>query len=209
MRSDHPPVRGLSGKLFALTMLLFLAAFVGFALLFIPAAVHKLANRSPFKAILQAYDIVPERLTGSAARLIPLVELLLGSAWLMSGILNLPAATIAVMSALLLGLYTTGIAVNLLRGRSYIDCGCGFSTTIATADKGGTEQHLSSGLIVRNVLLMTTALVAVIPTAVREFLIIDYFNLLGTTIALVLLYGAFNQLLINRNAINAWRKSHG
>ena len=182
---------------------------VGFALLFIPAAVHKLANISQFSAIVQAYEILPRGLIRPSAVFIPLLELSLGVAWLLSGMPILFISSIAVMSASLLGLYTLGIAVNLHRGRSYIDCGCGFSTTITTTGKGQNVQHLSYGLLLRNVMLIAVALVAVIPPATREFLFIDYFNLLTATIALVLIYGAFNQLLTNRNAINAWRKSHG
>jgi len=181
---------------------------VGFAILFIPAAIHKLANISQFTAILRAYKIMPERMTIIASWLIPLLELQLGSAWLLLEIINLPTTIIATMSAMLLGLYTLGIAINILRGRSYIDCGCSFSTTIAKTDNDGTMQHLSLGLVVRNVLLIIVALVAALPISVRNFLFIDYFSLLTATIAIVLLFGAFNQLLINRNAINTWRKSH-
>jgi len=182
---------------------------VGFAILFIPAAIHKLANISQFTAILRAYKILPKRMTLIASWLIPSLELLLGAAWLLLGIINLPTTVIATMSAMLLGLYTLSIATNISRGRSYIDCGCSFSTTITNTDDDTTMQHLSMGLVVRNILLIIVALVAALPTSVRNFLFIDYFSLLTATIALVLLFGAFNQLLINRNAINTWRKSHG
>lgn len=182
---------------------------IGFALLFIPAAVHKFANRDQFASILRAYEIMPQGLTEIVARIIPLFEISLGLAWLLSGTMNVPVATIALMTAILLALYTSGIAINMARGRSYIDCGCSFSTTITKTENDAMVQHLSTGLLARNILLITVALVAVFPSSIREFVIIDYFNLLTATIALVLLFGAFNQLLINKNAINAWRKPRG
>ncbi|MDP6096249.1 MAG: MauE/DoxX family redox-associated membrane protein, partial [Gammaproteobacteria bacterium] len=93
---------------------------VGFALLFLTAAIHKFNNKAEFLGILDAYQILPGRMLGVLANLIPAIEVLLGISWLLSGLLSLPIEAVSVLSAMLLTAYTMAIAINLIRGRSYI-----------------------------------------------------------------------------------------
>ncbi len=182
---------------------------VGFALLFLTAAIHKINNKAEFLGILDAYQILPGRMLGVLANLIPAIEVLLGISWLLSGLLSLPIEAVSVLSAMLLTAYTMAIAINLIRGRSYIDCGCGFSSLTRSGSRAMSSsgiQQLSSGLLVRNVLLILAAMITVIPPVARELVLMDYLSLATALVALVLLYGSFNQLLANNNAIGAWRK---
>lgn len=190
---------------------------LGFALLFMTAALHKFGDKPQFRGILEAYQILPSSMLGFAVNVIPVVELLLGVAWILSGLLFLHFQLVPLLSAMLLSAYTLSIGINLLRGRSYIDCGCGFSSMARSAknrsDTAGIQQ-LSSGLLLRNCTLIATALITVIPPTLREMVFMDYLSLVTATVAFVLLYGAFNQLLANHNAIGAWRNtssedSHG
>ena len=170
---------------------------VGLGLMFLFAAWHKLTDRAQFGVTLLEYQLLPEGLVPSAALAVPLFEALLGSAWLIG---YLPHELTALASAGLLALYALAIAVNLLRGRVYFDCGCGFG------GKGDKEQYLSGGLIVRNVVLIIIALTTLLPMEARTLGVGDYLTLGGALLAGTLLFGAANQLLANRAAIDTWRK---
>jgi hypothetical protein len=170
----------------------------GFGLLFLLAAVHKISAAEQFRIVLQEYQLLPEAAVAPVARIVPLIEILLGAGWLFSYQL----ATIAVVSASLLGAYTIAIAINLSRGRVHIGCGCGFAGT------DDNEQQLSFGLVIRNIVLITAALVGAVPAADRTLGMVDYATLIVAVLAGVLLYVASNQLLTNHAAIGAWRNNH-
>lgn len=93
---------------------------LGLALLFGVAAGHKLADRERFLAVVKNYDLVPERLVplaGAAVMAAEIVAIML---------LVLPPVRTpgAYLSVALLAAYALAIAINLLRGRTRIDCGC-------------------------------------------------------------------------------------
>ena len=167
-----------------------------FALMFLLAARHKLADFARFRAVLSAYRILPDSLVTPAARCIAALEAVLAIAW----ILGLNLVVTGVATAALLGLYSLAIGLNLARGRVYIDCGCDFGTA------GGNGQQLSGRLLLRNVLLIAAALAATLPPAPRELLLIEYVGLAWAWLVLALLYLGGNQLLRNAQAIKAWRK---
>ena len=170
---------------------------IGLGLLFIGAAVHKLLNLEAFRTVLRDYQILPPSLVPVVAMTIPLLELLLGAGWFVG---NAVGTATAACSALLLGTYALAIAINLARGRIYIDCGCGFG---GSAD---AEQMISAGLVVRNVVLLILALVALLPVNARTLTFGDFMTLVVAVISAVLLFAASNQLISNRAAINVWRK---
>ncbi len=178
---------------------------VGFTLLLIGAGGHKLTNRTRFRAILQAYEILPVVLVTIAALTLGIVELVLGFAWAAGWQTEL----VAWVTALLLTAYALAIAINLIRGRSYIDCGCGFASTIGKTKEQDGIQQLSIGLLLRNAVLITGALVATLQTTDRLLGVIDYVGVVAASLILLLLYGAFNQLLVNNNAIKSWRPVDG
>ena len=171
---------------------------IGFGLLFLLAAIHKLTALQRFRATLTAYQLMPAGLAAPMSILLPVLEALLGAAWLLSFM----PAHLAVVSAGLLASYTAGIAVNLLRGRIHIDCGCSMGS------HAGRDQQLSWGLVSRNSLLIVAALTATLPANGRTIGLIDYLTLVAGLLAIVLLYGAANQLLSNGAAIGTWRNRH-
>ena len=171
---------------------------LGFGLLFLLAAVHKLTALQKFRATLSAYEVLPGALTAPASILIPFIEALLGTAWLLA----MQPVIVAFTSAAVLGGYTSGIAINLLRGRIYIDCGC------SMGGSAGRDQQLSWGLVARNCILIVAALTATVPATERVIGVVDYVTLVAGLLAIVLLYGAANQLLNNGAAIGTWRKRH-
>lgn len=173
------------------------AISIGLGLMFIIAAYHKLAEAAQFRVTLLEYQVMPETLVAPASRVIPIVELLLGGAWLIG---YYSQGMTAIASALLLGVYALAIGINIARGRVHFDCGCGFG------GQSENEQYLSGGLILRNLLLIAAALVTLAPAGTREFGMGDYLTLVAVILAGSLLFAAANQLLANRAAINTWRK---
>ena len=171
---------------------------LGFGLLFLLAAVHKATEFQKFRATFSAYEILPHTLITPASILVPIVEALLGAAWLF----GIQAGFVAIASAFLLAAYASAIAVNLLRGRIHIDCGCSMGAS------AGRDQQLSWGLVARNSILIVAALTATLPATDRSIGLVDYVTLVAGLLAIVLLYGAANQLLNNGAAIGTWRNRH-
>ena len=169
---------------------------IGLGLMFLLAAFHKLSEGAQFRITLLEYQLLPETMVAPISRVIPGIEILLGGAWLLGYYLQ---GVTAIASATLLGVYATAIGINIHRGRVHFDCGCGF------AGKTDNEQYLSGGLVVRNVILIAAALITLLPTAVRQLGFGDFLTLIAALLATALLFGAANQLLANRAAINTWR----
>jgi len=121
------------------------------ALVLIPSAVAKIGRSDVFTEAIRGYEILPDALIPTAARVIPIVELLLGI-FLIAGVLVTPAA---IACACLLGVFAAVVATSLARGKSF-DCGCGL-----TAD-----ARISWSQVARTTTLMGVGvLVAVEPAA--------------------------------------------
>ena len=168
-----------------------------FTVMLLGASLHKFSDRLRFQGILAAYKLLPAASVAAVATAIPLVELVLGVAW-MTG---LQTGAVASATALLLLAYTTAIAINISRGNTAIDCGCGLR-----ASKDSSFHRLSFGLVARNILLIALALLALLPANERALGTLDYLSIGMAGFGLVLLYGAYNQLLANKQLIDSWRK---
>lgn len=166
----------------------------GFAVLFVAAASHKLSVRGRFEAILRDYRLLPDFLVRPIALLMPAIELTLGLGW----ISGLSARATALASAVLLTTYALAMTINLVRGRIYIECGCGFGTST------GEEQALSSSLVARNILLIGLALLPLAPTTGRNLGTTDFLVVVGSVLTAILLYAGSGQLIRNRAAIITW-----
>ncbi len=145
------------------------------------AAWHKFADQTRFGATLRAYEVLPSWSVASATPLLPLIEALLALALLYPPTRR-PAADGAV---LLLLLYTTGISINLLRGRRNIDCGCFASSA---------RVPLSGWLIVRNMALVLATCALLLPVRSRPLVWVDALTLTATLGALSLLWAAGQRL---------------
>jgi Methylamine utilisation protein MauE len=181
--------------------LLFQLITVSLCLLLIAAGLHKLGERLRFQGILAAYQVLPTFLISPLSLLIPIFEILLGLAWATGWETGL----VSMATASLFAVYAIAMSINLMRGRSYIDCGCGLSSVKANSKDNGVQQ-LSVWLVSRNILLIGIALVPAAGIAARDFAVLDFISLVAATLALVFIYAAFHQLLVNHNAIDSWRK---
>ena len=169
---------------------------LGFALLFLLTAVHKLTGFEEFQAAVRDYRIIPSGLVPVAARLFPIVEVCLALAWLFA----FQIQVVAYASAGLLATYGLAMGINLVRGRVHIGCGCGFGGALQH------EQQLSVGLVLRNLGLAIAALTASLPGPERGLGVGEHVMLVGAVVVSALLYATANQLFQNRVAIRSWRK---
>jgi Methylamine utilisation protein MauE len=150
------------------------------ALILFGAAWHKFSEPNAFLSALAGYRLLPEVLLGAATRGVPAIETALGL-----GLLLPATRSIALMgTAGLLLLYALSMAVNLMRGRDYIDCGC-----------GGAAHPLSWGLVVRNIMLAGTAMAVSGPGAERSFDWTDAVTLVFGVLAFYAAYLAADELM--------------
>lgn len=155
---------------------------IGMSLLFGVGAAHKIRAPAVFRSAIDEYRLVPRSVSGVIAVCLVMAELL-------AAILVLfPASRITGFAAMacLLIIYTTGIGINLYRGRRDLDCGCG----------GPASRHLISGwLVLRNLLLLGAVLVARVPPDNRPLNWLDLLVIAFGVLVASGLYLGMNQLL--------------
>jgi hypothetical protein len=167
---------------------------IALAVLFAAAAVHKLRQRTRFEAQLAEYRLMPAVLVAPAARVLAGLELAAGILLLAPPFRGYGGA----LAAALLVAYAAAIGINLARGRSYIDCGC-----------GDTPQLLSPWLLLRNGVLAVGAVAVAMPGTERALGWIDWAVALAALLVLMITHAAVEQLLANASALREWRDSHG
>ena len=152
--------------------------------LWLSAGVHKLRSFAVFSAILADYRLIPTGATAVGAAAVIGIELGLGI-----GLVVPVGRELALIgSALVLVLYAGAIAMNLFRGRRFIDCGC--AAFVA-------QQPLSAWLVARNLLLALAALAATLPANERALVWFDAFAVVAAVCVSALLYAAVNRLVAN------------
>jgi hypothetical protein len=136
------------------------------------AVLHKLADFAEFRQNVIDYRLVPERLAGPVAVVLAGGEALAVILLLVPGFRTVGAS----VAALLLASYAAAMAINLSRGRTSIDCGC-----------GGPAQSISWALVGRNVLLAALAAPAAAPVLARSLTAFDIVLLPTLVLAALLL----------------------
>ena len=179
-------------QLFAVDPVLGHASAAALALVFIVGAWHKLADLDAFRIAVERYRLLPPSAASVAALALPAAEAIAGL------MLLLPAARTAgaARAAVVLVMASAAVAVNLLRGRRDIDCGCGTP---------GTGQRLSWALVGRNAALLAACVVAAAPEQARELVWLDAFTAVFAALALWTLYAAANQLLADSQRLSSSR----
>lgn len=162
------------------------------SIVLLSGALQKLRDPVVFAAAVENYRLLPEALVPATARLLPMVELAAG------GLLLFPETCLlgGALALLLLIVVTAAVAINLARGHTGIDCGCG----------GLSSQPLSWALVGRNAILVALVGIAVQESATRPLVWADYFTVGGAVLALVGLYVSANQLMTNAPLALAVRK---
>jgi len=152
------------------------------ALLFATAAYHKLGDFESFRMVMRDYGLLPQRLVGSAAACLVGFEASLAVA-LITGVLRIAVSGAVV---LLLACYSTAIAVNLVRGRRDIGCGCSGAMH---------KQLISWWLVLRNAVLIVGGALLAAPVVSRRLIALDVYTVAVGVLTLSLLYAAANRLV--------------
>ncbi|MEQ8493000.1 MAG: MauE/DoxX family redox-associated membrane protein, partial [Gammaproteobacteria bacterium] len=148
-----------------------LTALAALALVFASAAWHKLRDLLAFELALEAYALLPGWLLRPFARALPLAELTAVALLLFAP----TRGAGSVLALALLALVTGAVALNLLRGRTDVGCGCG-----GIED----EQTLSWALVARNLLLALLGATGLAATTPRALLWLDYLSVGAGALAL-------------------------
>ncbi|MFO1468181.1 MAG: MauE/DoxX family redox-associated membrane protein [Steroidobacteraceae bacterium] len=155
------------------------------ALLLGRAAFDKFSDGARFRGILESYGVLPASLAAPAAAGVPLIEGVVAGALLLGCFEDSARKAAGLAAAVLLLVYGTAIAVNLLRGRTTLDCGC---------TPAGERRPIGAWMVARNALLAALALLTTLPGDARELGPIDAPLLIGGLIACVALYSALDTL---------------
>lgn len=159
-----------------------LAGALVLAAIFGAAGPPKLLARDTFAGVLANYRLLPDPLVAPTALLLPCLEIAVALGLL------IPAtrAVAASGAGFLLLLFAVAMAVNLLRGRSDIDCGCAI---------GRLRERIGWPLVARNLLLAVVAFLLVIGTpATRALGWLDAITLAATVATALLLHAAAGRL---------------
>jgi hypothetical protein len=154
------------------------------ALLLATGAWAKAREGPAFRAAVEAYDLLPTRAVPAAAWLFTTAEGVLAI-----GLVAPVAAAgraAALGAAALFALYATAIAIDLVRGRTDIDCGCG---------EAGAALPLSGWLVARNVALIVAALACAHGAAGRPLTGVDAVTIAGGIAVLAAVWRALHRLL--------------
>jgi Methylamine utilisation protein MauE len=159
------------------------------AFIFAMAALHNMRDWTTYTAILRDYKILPRPAATFAACVFPPLSLVTAV------ILVIPAATLvgAGVGLAQMNVFTLAILINLLRGRIYIDCGCG----------GSKGQRLSIGLIVRNLVLVALLVAALLSPTRGSIDVAVVVSVVGASLAATAFYFASNQLITNLQELKA------
>ncbi|MGH8235565.1 MAG: MauE/DoxX family redox-associated membrane protein [Steroidobacteraceae bacterium] len=153
------------------------------------AAWSKLFDRRAFRTTVADYAVLPPILVTPVAGLVPYIELAAAAGLLIPGSRRTAAAAALVLFAV----FTCALAINLLRGRRELDCGC---------HVGRAPVPLSGDLVLRNVLLMLWTSPAAASTGVglSSLAWLDGFTIVAGSALGVMAYMMSGELLTLRRA---------
>lgn len=174
--------------------LIVLVISTSLALLFFMAARHKMSAPRHFEGQLAAYDVLPDVMVKPVAGVLPWIEMALVFLILVPVTRTFAAS----LSALLLAAYALAMAINLLRGRKDIDCGC-----------GGQPQLLSRWLLLRNAVLVICSCLLLIPGNGRVVAWAEIPLLILFTAVLAMIYLLAEQLVRNESIMTNRSSSNG
>lgn len=169
------------------------AAAASIAAVLLIGGIEKLREPILFADALANYRLIPTAAVPAMARLLPAAELVAGAMLLPLGSRGIGA----LLALSLLLLVTAAVAINVLRGRTRIDCGCGFQV----------HMPLSTGLLLRNLLLIGLTLAAAAPTLTRSTVWLDLVAIAFSTLFMLGSYFVANALLSQQTQLQDLRNS--
>ena len=164
------------------------------AIIFLVGAWQKLRDLMAFEIAIEAYELIPTVLVRPLAIALPLLEIT--AAITLVIVLTRPLG--AALALVVLAMVTGAVAINLLRGRTDVGCGCG-----GLED----EQTLSWALVMRNMLLAIFVVSSFAGAALRALTWLDYFSIAAGAVCFYGLYLLANQLIANQPRLLGLRTS--
>jgi len=154
------------------------------ALIFGASGAMKMRNLEMFESSLANYRLAPTRMEKPLAYVFPILE----CAGAMGLLISSTRTGAASMLLALLATFTGAIAINLIRGRRNIDCGC-FGPLL--------RQELSGWLLLRNFFLMFVAAAVTLPKGSRALESLDLATIILGATTMVILYASANVAIAN------------
>lgn len=180
--------------MFALHPILVVVAAGTLVCIFARAAMHKAVDLTLFAHTMGGYRLLP------TVALFPVaVGLLALEIAIVLGLIIPAIRPFAAGAALaLLVAYACAIALNLARGNTHIDCGC-----------GGAGQGLSWYLVARNAALAGLCLVAMAAPLPVEMRAAGWASVAAGMLSLLLLFAGIEKLIDNWSWLQASNRAHG
>ena len=165
---------------------------ISLGIIFLTSAISKFSDLRAHRIKVKNYNILPVTLVKIFSKVDPILELI-GSLLL---IMNIYYPIGAGILCVLTFSYTIAISINIVRGNTDIDCGCG----------GLIGSHkLSNALIVRNISIITLLLFIIVPVGLidlrRDQLSYGevYFQLVGISIFIIMFFKCLSYLKSIKN----------
>ena len=153
--------------------------------IFLRAMLHKLSHYHHFTAQLERYRLLPTVSVPAFALFLLLLEGALALALLRP---SWPAPPF--VAAGLLAVYSAAMLINLIRGRTDLDCGCNGPAAF--------EQSISWALVIRNTVLGVLCMVIALPVTARVLAIPDIATIALAACAVLLIYASLEQAIANQ-----------
>lgn len=155
---------------------------LGIAALLTAAGSHKLKHLALFAETFAAYRLLPDAAARRLAWSIPCAEIGIAAALLWP-----PSRPWGVMGAIaIFAAYAAALALNLLRGRRDLDCGCAGP---------GVRRSIAAWMVWRNLLIAGSLFLAALPWIERPLSGADFLTIAGGLAAAATLYGSVDRLL--------------
>jgi uncharacterized membrane protein len=155
------------------------------ALIFGASSIMKFRDLEMFEGSVANYQLLPVPLEKPLAYLLPILEFSCAAGLMISK--TRAAAAFGLLMLLLV--FTAAIGINLMRGRTDIDCGC-FGPVL--------RQSLSGWLLLRNFFLMIFAAAILLPENGRVIELLDLVTIVLGAATMVILYASANFAIGNR-----------
>jgi hypothetical protein len=178
------------------------AAQAGTAIVVLLGAVAKWRRPVAFRTAVSAYHLLPDALVAPAAFAITAAETVGAAALLFP---DTRTVGTVVLGALLIA-FALGLAINILRGHTDIDCGCSFTTSVNIA-RSETPPGIGGWHVVRALLLAALAATAFIDPAARAIVWFDYLTLFFAVLLTVCAFLTLDVLLANMPRLTHLRNS--
>lgn len=168
------------------------AIVAGLGVILALGALDKWRHFAVFEGAVAGYQLLPAALAKPFALTFAAAESLAALCLLAPASRGLGAA----LALAVLGVATLGVAINLMRGRRDVDCGCG--------GLGHTAAGLSGWLVPRNLALLAAAALVLLDGqgAARELGWLDGVTFFGATLSMLGLYLAANLLIDFQTRLN-------